>query len=145
MAKKELVPAKQEKAQERIKNFKSELADYRGTLDRLKKDREDAVRNRRSNLAQAHIKQLYAMLDPVLTEAAIAISTEPNRALWPPSAPRSHSRKPLRSSSACTELALRTTQERANALNRRCPSGIHTGASRVSGTKLHDFHKCRIG
>ncbi|KAL9632689.1 MAG: hypothetical protein Q9164_005156 [Protoblastenia rupestris] len=42
MAKKELVTAKQEKAYERIKNFKSELADYRQTLDRLKKDREEA-------------------------------------------------------------------------------------------------------
>ena len=43
MAKKELIPAKQEKAFERIKNFRGELADYRQTLDRLKKDREDNV------------------------------------------------------------------------------------------------------
>jgi len=42
-AKKELVPAKQEKAHERIKNFRGELADYRQTLERLKKDREDSV------------------------------------------------------------------------------------------------------
>ena len=43
MAKKELIPAKQEKAFERIKNFRGELADYRQTLDRLKRDREDNV------------------------------------------------------------------------------------------------------
>ncbi|KAL6719825.1 Protein transport protein bos1 [Lecanora helva] len=42
MAKKELIPAKQEKAHERIKTFRSDLADYRQTLDRLKKDREDS-------------------------------------------------------------------------------------------------------
>ncbi|KAK4697284.1 golgi SNAP receptor complex member 2, partial [Lecanoromycetidae sp. Uapishka_2] len=41
-AKKELVIAKQEKAHERIKNFRGELADYRHTLERLKKDREDS-------------------------------------------------------------------------------------------------------
>ncbi|MDI1493181.1 MAG: protein transport protein bos1 [Ramalina farinacea] len=48
LAKKELVQAKQEKAQDRIKNFKSELSEYRGALDRLRKDREDAVRHMRA-------------------------------------------------------------------------------------------------
>ncbi|KAG8526516.1 uncharacterized protein KY384_008716 [Bacidia gigantensis] len=43
MAKKELVPAKQEKAHDRVKNFRNELADYRQTLNHMKKDREDAV------------------------------------------------------------------------------------------------------
>lgn len=42
-AKKELIPAKQEKAYERIKNFRAELLDYRRTFDHLKKDREDSV------------------------------------------------------------------------------------------------------
>ncbi|KAL8761816.1 MAG: hypothetical protein Q9184_002100 [Pyrenodesmia sp. 2 TL-2023] len=41
-AKKELIPAKQEKAYERIKNFRAELLDYRKTFDHLKKDREDS-------------------------------------------------------------------------------------------------------
>ncbi|KAL8834132.1 MAG: hypothetical protein Q9170_003906 [Blastenia crenularia] len=41
-AKKELIPTKQEKAYERIKNFRSELLDYRRTFDHLKKDREDS-------------------------------------------------------------------------------------------------------
>jgi len=43
MAKKELIPAKQEKAHERIKRFRAELLDYRQSFDRLKKDGEDAV------------------------------------------------------------------------------------------------------
>ena len=44
MAKKELVPGKQEKAHERLKNFRIELADYRQSFDLLKKSREDSVR-----------------------------------------------------------------------------------------------------
>ena len=44
MAKKELVPGKQEKAHERLKNFRIELADYRQSFDLLKKNREDSVR-----------------------------------------------------------------------------------------------------
>ncbi|KAI4096264.1 MAG: hypothetical protein LQ344_001090 [Seirophora lacunosa] len=43
-AKNELIHAKQEKAYERIKNFRAELLDYRQTFDQLKKDREDSVR-----------------------------------------------------------------------------------------------------
>lgn len=42
-AKRELIPAKQEKAWERIKTFRVELADYRQYFDRLKQDREDSV------------------------------------------------------------------------------------------------------
>ena len=45
MAKKELIPGKQEKAHERLKNFRIELADYRQRFDRLKIDREDNVRH----------------------------------------------------------------------------------------------------
>ena len=44
MAKNELVPGKQEKAHERLKNFRIELADYRQSFDLLKKNREDSVR-----------------------------------------------------------------------------------------------------
>lgn len=43
LAKKELNPAKQEKAHERIKNFRSDLLDYRNSFDRLKQDHEDTV------------------------------------------------------------------------------------------------------
>lgn len=44
MAKKELIPAKQEKAHERIKTFRAELLDYRQYFDRQKKEMEDSVR-----------------------------------------------------------------------------------------------------
>lgn len=43
LSKKELIPAKQEKAFERVKNFRTELADYRLQFDRLRKEREEAV------------------------------------------------------------------------------------------------------
>lgn len=45
MAKRELIPSKQEKAYERIKSFRADLLDYRQSFDRLKKDREETVRN----------------------------------------------------------------------------------------------------
>lgn len=44
LSKQELIPAKQELAFERLKNFRTELADYRQLFDRLRKEREDAVR-----------------------------------------------------------------------------------------------------
>ena len=44
LAKKELNTTKQEKAYERVKNFRTELSDYRHSFDRLKKDRDDTVR-----------------------------------------------------------------------------------------------------
>lgn len=44
MAKKELITTKQEKAYERLKNFRIELADYRQNFVRLKTDRAESVR-----------------------------------------------------------------------------------------------------
>lgn len=43
LAKQELNPAKQEKALERLRNFRSELHDYRSQFDTLKNLRDDAV------------------------------------------------------------------------------------------------------
>ncbi len=43
LAKQELNPAKQEKAYERIRNFRSELAEFRAQADALKAAREDAA------------------------------------------------------------------------------------------------------
>ncbi len=43
MARRELVPAKQEKALERVKTFRAELAEYREQFERLKKEREQSV------------------------------------------------------------------------------------------------------
>ncbi len=42
LARQELNPAKQEKAQERIRNFRAELSDFRAQFDALKRAREDA-------------------------------------------------------------------------------------------------------
>lgn len=42
-AKKELIPARKEKAVERMKVFREELTDYRGVFDKLKRERDQAV------------------------------------------------------------------------------------------------------
>ncbi|KAI9757440.1 MAG: hypothetical protein M4579_003456 [Chaenotheca gracillima] len=42
MSKRELIPAKQEKAYERVKGFRAELTQYRQQFERVKKDREDS-------------------------------------------------------------------------------------------------------
>ncbi|PLB46131.1 dihydrolipoamide acetyltransferase component of pyruvate dehydrogenase [Aspergillus steynii IBT 23096] len=54
LSKKELIPEKQEKAFERTKKFRSELADYRQHFDQLRKEREDAqsVTNRNELLGR---------------------------------------------------------------------------------------------
>ncbi|KAJ5094970.1 hypothetical protein N7532_007261 [Penicillium argentinense] len=43
LSKKELIPEKQQKAFDRVKNFRDELSDYRGQFDRLRKEREEAL------------------------------------------------------------------------------------------------------
>ncbi|RHZ58135.1 uncharacterized protein CDV56_105184 [Aspergillus thermomutatus] len=54
LSKKELIPEKQEKAFERVKNFRAELADYRTHFDQLRKEREEAqsVTNRHELLGR---------------------------------------------------------------------------------------------
>ncbi|KAL4865367.1 hypothetical protein BDV12DRAFT_188235 [Aspergillus spectabilis] len=54
LSKRELIPEKQEKAFERVKNFRSELQDYRQHFDQLRKEREDAqsVTNRHELLGR---------------------------------------------------------------------------------------------
>lgn len=43
MARRELIPAKKEKAEERVKNFRKEMADYRSHFETLKGERAQAV------------------------------------------------------------------------------------------------------
>lgn len=43
LAKQELVPAKQEKAFERVKNFRADLTDFREQFELVKKEREETV------------------------------------------------------------------------------------------------------
>lgn len=50
LSKKELIPEKQQKAFDRVKNFRDELGDYRTQFDRLRKEREDAVRQHPESL-----------------------------------------------------------------------------------------------
>ncbi|KAL2825268.1 dihydrolipoamide acetyltransferase component of pyruvate dehydrogenase [Aspergillus cavernicola] len=54
LSKRELIPEKQEKAFERLKNFRVELQDYRQHFDQLRKEREDAqsVTNRHELLGR---------------------------------------------------------------------------------------------
>ncbi|KAJ5443424.1 uncharacterized protein N7458_007296, partial [Penicillium daleae] len=54
LSKKELITEKQEKAFERVKNFRTELADYRAQFERLRKEREEAqsVTNRNELLGR---------------------------------------------------------------------------------------------
>ncbi|KAE8145566.1 dihydrolipoamide acetyltransferase component of pyruvate dehydrogenase [Aspergillus avenaceus] len=54
LSKKELIPEKQQKAFERVNNFRSELADYRQSFDSLRKEREEAqsVTNRNELLGR---------------------------------------------------------------------------------------------
>ena len=44
LARREPVPARQEKALERVKNFRAELVDYREHFERMKREREQHVR-----------------------------------------------------------------------------------------------------
>lgn len=43
MARRELIPAKKEKAEQRVQNFKKELSEYRAHFEKLKGDRQDSV------------------------------------------------------------------------------------------------------
>ncbi|KAJ5179238.1 GOSR2/Membrin/Bos1 [Penicillium capsulatum] len=54
LSKKELIPEKQQKAFDRVKNFRGELGDYRTQFDRLRREREDAqsVTNRNELLGR---------------------------------------------------------------------------------------------
>jgi Golgi SNAP receptor complex protein 2 len=45
LAKQELVPDKQTKAYDRIKNFRTELSDYRDRFEKLKHETEEKVSN----------------------------------------------------------------------------------------------------
>lgn len=93
LSKKELIPAKQEKAFERVKNFRTELGDYRQQFDSLRKAREDAVSFSRIILR--------------LSLTTTAIHVEPQRAPWPSAAPCRDPGKPLRTIRPPATIALR--------------------------------------
>ena len=43
MARRELIPTKKEKAEQRVKNFRKEMAEYRQHFEKLKGERQEAV------------------------------------------------------------------------------------------------------
>jgi len=43
MARRELIPAKKEKAEQRVKNFRKEMAEYHAHFEKLKGERQAAV------------------------------------------------------------------------------------------------------
>ncbi|KAK7744301.1 Protein transport protein bos1 [Diatrype stigma] len=62
LARQELNPAKQEKAHDRIRNFRAELADFRARFDGLKRAREDA--QHASNRSELLGRRPYAAATP---------------------------------------------------------------------------------
>lgn len=86
-SKKELIPAKQEKAFERVKKFRTELADYRLQFDRLRKEREEAVSFESSP---------YGWLPSILTSFVIANIYKPQRTSRPSPTPCINAGKSIR-------------------------------------------------
>lgn len=141
MAKKELIPTKQEKAYERIKNFRGELADYRQTLDRLKKDSEDIVmppqKSRQSLLT-------YGPVWPtLLLMLCLGAANHPksHRAPRPPPPSYSNARESICPIQSRAKLPLRPFKTPV-ALLRRCSPRLYPRNTRSTRTKFHVHHKC---
>lgn len=90
LSKKELIPEKQEKAFERVKNFRGELGEYRQEFDHMRKTREDAVC---SGPPSPSLRARSELTNGVTLKKAIHV--KPQRALWPSSPPRRHPREPI--------------------------------------------------
>ncbi|EMR63468.1 hypothetical protein MGN70_002681 [Eutypa lata] len=80
LARQELNPAKQEKAHDRIRNFRTELAEFRAQFDTLKRAREDALHA--SNRSELLGRRPYAAATP---ENPYANATIPPAAASPSS------------------------------------------------------------
>lgn len=65
------MPAKKEKAAERVKNFQAELVDFREQLDRIKKEKEVVVRDNNCMMVVAFTYQII-----------LANRAEPYRVIW---------------------------------------------------------------
>lgn len=113
LAKGELVPTKQEKAMERIKNFRTDLADYRQTFSRLKKDREEAVCKSPSRSPPQTTPK-----DPQSNKPTPANDPQPHRPLQPSTPPHLHPRKPLRRHRPLPQLPLRPPFQAQQPLHR---------------------------
>ena len=139
MAKKELVPAKQEKAHERLKNFRTELADYRQSFDRLKRDREDSVR-----LSDAILEPSTGGTDLWLTTAnahlAAANGPKSHRAPRSSPTPCRNPRKPLFAIKYRSKLTLCPFKTSGPVLWRRSPR-LYQRNTRPARAELHVFNK----
>lgn len=136
MAKRELIPAKQEKGHERVKNFRAELLDYRQHFDRLKKGREESVRppppTPHAEKEKKHLQLPLTKPHPLPT----AKLPKPQRAARPAPAPHLDAGKPVRALRARVNLALRTRREPRPVL-RRLPAGLHARNARLARAVLH--------
>ncbi|KAL1955240.1 hypothetical protein VTO42DRAFT_8899 [Malbranchea cinnamomea] len=83
LSKRELIPAKQELAFERVKNFRNELAEYRAEFERLRKEREDA--QAASNRSELLGRRPHHAATPENPYAQSSLPSQPS-----PFAPRSH-------------------------------------------------------
>jgi hypothetical protein len=87
LAKQEPVQTKQEKAFERLKNFRSELEEYRNSFKRIKSANEDVVR--------LHLPCLLQHMSERSTNNLIANNGSAHRTARSPSTQHGHSRKSL--------------------------------------------------
>lgn len=161
LAKRELIPAKQEKAHERIKTFRAELLEYRQYLDRLKKDREDTVSSALIvsrpifllNCSKCLLKTKCSIpyTDTTLSPPPLrnlANNPQPYRAPRPPPTPHLHSWKPLRSIPASlNKPAIFCIQRGARNLPllRHFPCWSHSWSACPSRAILHGIDQCSIG
>ena len=110
MAKRELIPAKQEKAFERVKGFRSELVEFRQQFERLKAEKDETV------------GCTYLLDDNGLTNltTCLANNHQSYRAPRPPSPPRLYPGKPQQYPLPKLQLRLPPAPPTARLL-RRCP------------------------
>ncbi|KAI5292965.1 protein transport protein bos1 [Ascosphaera atra] len=145
LSKKEIIPAKQEKAFERVKNFRAELAEYRQSFERLKKDRDDAVRllhiPRPPQVYPRWMRptclSTYAMLT---VGKRIAIKQQPRRTPRPP--PLQRDRHPRRQQHPGQPLR-QHRQPPSPAQRMGAPRRPHESHRRRRGSKLR-HHRPRL-
>ena len=134
-SKKELNAAKQEKARERVKNFRSEMMDYRQTFDRLKKDREDNVGSQTGNDARRRVSD----------ESFIPIGKQPkpHRAPGPPATPCLDPREPVCPEQPAHELGIRTNLRELHVVWLESESAkLLSGVTRPARTVVFPTRQC---
>lgn len=142
MAKKELIPAKQEKARERIKNFRSELVDYRRSLEQFKKDREDSVCYVPCDQPQLYLQTPLQVLDADGVSLQ-ANDSEPHRIARAKTPPHSDPRKPLCAIHSRSELRI-CSEAAPVSFVWRCSARLQPGDACFTRAKFHVLHQCCV-